>query len=125
MAVFNSVRKVVAASFDFDTDRNLAPALHGGQKTGGVRLPVYAPAWVRVDLVDELPRSRVGVDFWGWGGGGVSLAYPRDTTLFFRYLSGRAERILWEINDAQGQQTRYSESFMLTPLDTQRVRSPF
>ena len=40
------------------TDWIRAPELKAGRKNQGVVVPVLAPAWVRLQLVDELPKSR-------------------------------------------------------------------
>jgi len=60
------------------TDWGLAPALQGGQKNAGVQVPVYAPAWVRVDLVDEPPpQPRVDLRAGIRGGGRHICHAPR------------------------------------------------
>ena len=119
------VLRAADAGLGYYTDWAHAPAVHGGKKNAGQQLPAAAPAWIRLYLVDELPRNRVNIDLWGWGGSGLTLNYPRDTTLVVPYLAGRPELVLWEINNEQGQKTRYSRAFTLSPLDTQRVRIAF
>jgi hypothetical protein len=107
------------------TDWGLAPTLQGGQKNAGVQVPVYAPAWVRVDLVDEPPRSRVWIDLWGWEGGSMQLALPRDTVFVFPYFAGTNRLLMSELTNEQGVRTRVSRTLTLAPLDTQRVRIAF
>ncbi|MBU6122927.1 hypothetical protein [Hymenobacter siberiensis] len=107
------------------TDWTLAPGLRGGAKNEGVAVPAAAPGWVRLDLVDELPKSRAWFSLWGWGGGGMYLAVPRDTTVVVRYLANRQEMVLWEITNEKGVKSRYDKSFTLAPLDTLRVRIAF
>ena len=107
------------------SDWNLAPQLHKGEDNNEVRLPVYAPAWVKVDLVDEPPRSRV----WMYlsGNNGVRLTFPRDTTIVFPFLTGggRETFIYWSIIDTVGHETQERRTFIQPPLDTQRVRIAF
>ena len=75
--------------------------VRNGQTNRNLRLPVQAPGWVRIKLVDEPPRAnsgRVGV-------GGFQDSYsaglplPRDTT-FYRYFPAHIPgRISWFIED--------------------------
>ena len=102
-----------------------APTLQGGRKNEGIAFLVDAFGWVRLNPVDELPRNRIGIDFWGWGGGGLTVYYPRDTSFVVPYIAGRPEAVLWEIIDERGQRTRYSRDFTLAPFDTLRIRIPF
>lgn len=117
--------RAAEAGLGYYTNWALAPPLGGGRKNEGLRVPVTAPAWVRLDLQDELPHNRVWISLWGWGGGGINLAVPRDTSIVVRYAAGRAETVLWEIINEAGSKSRYSKSFTLLPLDTQRVRIAF
>ena len=120
------VLRAANAGLGYYTDWSQAPTVRGGKKNVGVQLPVAAPAWVRLDLVDEPPRSRVYMTLWGWGGGGLILYYPRDTTFVVPYLAGSTqEMVLWDITNDRGVRTRYNRTFTLAPLDTQRVRVAF
>ena len=114
-----------ADALGYYTDWARAPRLTGGQGNAAVVLPVVAPAWIRLDLVDELPRNRVWMFFSGFGGGGLQLPYPRDTSVVFPYLAGQENFIYWRITNAQGQETTGQRTFIQAPLDTQRVRIAF
>ncbi|MDO7875451.1 hypothetical protein Q5H93_11975 [Hymenobacter sp. ASUV-10] len=120
------VLRAAEGRLGYYTDWNLARALRKGEENE-VRLPVYAPAWIRLDLVDEPPRSRVWMFFSGFGGGGLTVPYPRDTTLIFPYLTGPGKEsfIFWAIKDTLGRETEYRRTFIQPPLDTQRVRIAF
>ena len=119
------VLRAADAGLGYYTDWSLAPALRGGQKNAGVQLPAAAPVWIRLDLVDELPKNQVRIFFSGFGGGGLELPYPHDTTLVFRYLTGQQSFIYWRITHEQGQETTGQRTFTQPPLDTQRVRIAF
>ncbi|MBU6119581.1 hypothetical protein [Hymenobacter siberiensis] len=114
-----------AGGLGYYTDWARAPALRGGQQNTGVQVPAAAPAWIRLDLVDELPRNRVWMFFSGFGGGGLQLPFPRDTSVVFPYLAGQENFIYWRITNAQGQETTGQRTFTQAPLDTQRVRIAF
>ncbi|MBT2559495.1 hypothetical protein J7E24_17040, partial [Hymenobacter sp. ISL-91] len=73
------------------TDWSWAPDLKPGRKNEQVRVPVLAPAWVRIQLVDELPKSRIQLSITGYSGSGEQLRYPRDTT-FIRTISAQYSR---------------------------------
>ena len=119
------VLRAADAGLGYYTDWAQAPAVHGGKKNAGLQLPAAAPAWIRLDLVDELPRNRVWMFFSGFGGGGLQLPYPRDTSVVFPYLAGQENFIYWRITNAQGQETTGQRTFIQAPLDTQRVRIAF
>ena len=112
------------AGLGYFTDWALAPALQGGHKNEDLRLPVYAPVWIQLDLVDEAPRSRIRIFFSGFGGG-HQINYPRDTAIVFPYLSNQESFIYWRITNERGQETTDRRTFTIAPLDTQRVRIAF
>ena len=116
------------AGLGYYTDWAAAPRLAGGRGNAGVQLPVYAPCWVRIDLVDTLPRSQVNFFFSGFGGGGSTVPYPRDTTLYFRYIAGGGQQtfIYWRITqNGPGPEVTDSRTFIQPPLDTQRIQILF
>lgn len=48
------------------TDWALAPELTAGRSNKGVVVPVLSPAWVKLVLVDEPPKSRVMLNTQGY-----------------------------------------------------------
>jgi|GEM_PF-1087255 len=107
------------------TDWSLAPNLLAGRKNTGLVVPVLAPAWVRLQLVDEPPKSRVSLFVSGYEGSGDRLNSPRDTTLIRPSLGGFVGKIIWVITDEQGHDTQYAHDVRLAALDTLTVRIPF
>lgn len=106
------------------TDWALAPHLTAGRDNNGVVVPTYAPAWVKHQLVDEPPKSRVSIYLSGYEGNGDRLNYPRDTTLIRPTFAGKTG-ISWSITDEKGNTTSYSQNITLSALDTVKVRIPF
>ena len=127
-AGWDYVLQLVPGGLGYYAGITQAPALRGGRKNEGIAFFVDPPCWVRVDLVDEPPKNRMWFFFSGFGGGGLSLPYPRDTTLYFPYLTGggRETFIYWRmIPNGLGVESSDSRTFIQPPLDTQRVRIAF
>ncbi|WP_375416926.1 hypothetical protein [uncultured Hymenobacter sp.] len=106
------------------TDWAVAPQLTAGRQNKDVTVPVLAPAWVRLVLVDEPPKSRVTMTITGYSGSGETLRYPKDTILVRPILAGLTPSIAWFIND-QGQDKQSYQEIQTTALDTVTVRIPF
>ena len=107
------------------TDWTTAPKLQAGRKNQDVRISVLAPAWVRLQLVDEPPKSRILINISGYEGSGTQLYYPHDTTLIRPMLAGFARKIIWVITNDQGNDSQYSQDVQPAALDTLTVRISF
>ncbi|MFD1470692.1 hypothetical protein ACFQ48_20870 [Hymenobacter caeli] len=107
------------------TDFAAAPALTAGRKNMSLVVPVLAPAWVRLQLVDEAPKSRVSIHISGYDGPGDRLDYPRDTILIRPVTAGFPIKIIWVITNEKGNDAQYSQDVKLNALDTVTVRIPF
>lgn len=79
---------MATAPLGYVTDWGLAPSLTAGRRNKDLVIPMYAPAWVRLVLVDEPPKSRVIMTIQGYSGGGELLNYPQDTVLIRPILGG-------------------------------------
>lgn len=99
--------------------------LQNGRKNATLRLPVQAPAWIRLHLVDEGPKSQVRMFFSGFGGGGYTLTYPRDTSLVFSYQAETPAFLYWRITPDRLPEVTGQRLIALAPLDTMTVRVPF
>jgi hypothetical protein len=106
------------------TDWGLAPSLTAGRRNKDLLVPMYAPAWVKLVLVDEPPKSRVAMTITGYSGGGESLRYPRDTVLIRPIMANLTKSVTCFIYEL-GQDRKVTYSFQATPLDTVTVRIPF
>jgi hypothetical protein len=113
-----------SAAPGYRTDFNLAPALTPGRKNTGLVVPVLAPAWVRLQLVDELPRSRVVMYVSGYEGSGTRFVFPRDTIFIRPKMAEFPGKIIWVITE-DGVDRQAFQDINLTPLDTITVRIPF
>ena len=100
------------------------PSLTAGRRNDNLLIAMLAPAWVKLQLVDEPPKSRAVINLWGYEGNGDVLYYPRDTTLIRPVLGGYTGNIMWEINNT-GIFVQHSQSVQVPALDTVMVRIPF
>jgi hypothetical protein len=107
------------------TDWGLAPKLTAGRKNTDLLIPVYAPAWVRFQLVDVPPKNRVSIFLSGYEGNGDRIYYPRDTAVIRPSLAGFSGKFVWVIRDEQGVDKQYSQDVNMIALDTLTVRVPF
>ena len=106
------------------TDWLQAPSLTAGRQNTPVVVPVLAPAWLRLALVDEPPKSRVTIEISEYSGSGETLSYPRDTVLIRPILANFKTGLLWSIND-QGQEKATTLYLQPGSLDTVTVRIAF
>lgn len=109
----------------YSTDWAVAPSLTAGRKNTGLIIPMMAPAWVRLRLVDVPPKNRVSIHISGYEGPGDQLNYPRDTTLIRPMVAGYATKIIWVIRDDKDSPTQYSQDVKLAPLDTLTIPISF
>jgi len=109
----------------YSTDWAVAPSLTAGRKNTGLVIPMMAPAWVRLQIVDAPPKNRVSMHISGYEGPGDRLNYPRDTTLIRPMVAGYATKIIWVIEDEKGYPTQYSKDVKLAPLDTSTIPITF
>ena len=99
-----------------------------GQSNRNLRLPVQAPGWVRIKLIDEPPRAnegRVGVGgFQDSYSAGLPLS--RDT-IFYRYFSAHTPgRVSWIIEDhTKGTKIEGAKDLTISSLDTATVEVRF
>ncbi|MGI4873931.1 MAG: hypothetical protein ACRYFX_22455 [Janthinobacterium lividum] len=102
-----------------------ATGITAGRANQGVVVPMLAPAWVRLQLVDELPKNRISMHISGYEGPGDRLYYPRDTVLTRPLVAGFSGQIIWVITNEKGIDTQYSQTIKVGALDTAKVRIPF
>ena len=107
------------------TDWAVAPYLTPGRKNQNLIVPVLAPAWVRLVLVDEPPKSKVSMHISGYEGNGDELNPVQDTTLIRPSLAGFTWKLIWIVRDVNGTKTQHEQVINLAPLDTLSVHIPF
>ncbi|WP_187311454.1 hypothetical protein [Hymenobacter sp. BT188] len=115
---------MATAPLGYVTDWGLAPSLTAGRKNEDLVIPMYAPAWVRLVLVDEPPKSRVTLNVQGYNGQD-KWPYPaRDTVLIRPILADLTNSVTWLIYEP-GQDRKVTYPFQVASLDTVTIRIPF
>ncbi|WP_149867321.1 hypothetical protein [Solirubrum puertoriconensis] len=98
------------------------PQLKGGRKNKGLRVPVDAPAWVRIHLRDEPPRTdAVNIVVGGFQQSFI-IRPPKDTVIF-RFVPPGDNVVGWQLNGgrttpAEEHRIRYT----VAGMDTARVQ---
>ncbi|KAA9331832.1 peptidase associated/transthyretin-like domain-containing protein [Adhaeribacter soli] len=107
------------------TDWQEAPNLSNGRKNKDVKVKVNAPAWVRIKLIDELPKSKVWLAIAGYAGPVDNLSFPKDT-IFYRFTTADfARRVTWEITDTLAIKTLRYQDYYVAGMDTVTVEIKF
>ena len=103
-----------------------SPSLTAGRRNTGLLIAMYAPAWVRLQFVDEPPKSRVMISIQGYDSTGDRLYDPRDTVLIRPTIAGFPLNLLYVITE-NGVERRNNLVVQPNPapLDTVTVRIPF
>ncbi|MGI4873932.1 MAG: hypothetical protein ACRYFX_22460 [Janthinobacterium lividum] len=101
-----------------------ATGITAGRANKDVVVPMLAPAWVRLKLVDEPPKSPVVITTDGYEGSGDTFYYPQDTVVIRPLIFGSKPIISWWI-DENGKTRNSSNSIQPNALDTVTVRIPF
>ncbi|OGX83340.1 hypothetical protein BEN47_03335 [Hymenobacter lapidarius] len=108
---------------------NTEVSIDGGRANNDLRVPVFAFAWVRYVIVNELPKPPNSVHslyITGHGSGlGINIYQPRDTVIIERVIGGTNTRTTWFVRDRQGKSTQYDKNTLVPPLDTLDVRITF
>ncbi len=107
------------------TDWAEAPELTAGRKNKEVVVPVLAPAWVRLLLVDEPALNTSSIHLSGYDGPGDRLNFPRETTLIRPALADFPRKVIWVLTSEKGVDIQFEQEVKLSPLDTVTVRIPF
>ena len=107
------------------TDWDTAPALTAGRDNPAVRVPVLAPAWVRLQLVDEPPLyTATQMVIAGYSGSGETVRPMRDMVLV-RPILALPTTISWWIDYQNGTTVHDYRHLQPQALDTVSVRIAF
>ncbi|MCB2378520.1 carboxypeptidase-like regulatory domain-containing protein [Hymenobacter sp. BT635] len=102
-----------------------APTVRRRQPAANLRLPVQAPAYLRIRLLDEPPRSRVWLTVSGYAGPADEFAAPASQT-YVRRIDAREPRyIAWSVRDTTGRRTDGAQQVRVTALDTLSITIRF
>ena len=99
-----------------------SPTIKGGRKNKGVRVPVQAPAWVRLHLRDLPPRSdAANVAVWGNIQPSIRIRPPLDSVFVFFTPSNSPGGIVWQLNGSTTDNSEHRIPFTVAGMDTVTV----
>ncbi|WP_460675803.1 hypothetical protein [Hymenobacter coalescens] len=103
------------------------PEVRGGRRNRDLRPSCVAPAWVRIRLLDEPPRTLAMVGVTGYLSGQLDreIRYPRDTTYVRQLAAFEPNTITCFIYVNGVEQPRQRQSFTPALLDTVNVTFRF
>ncbi|UOQ53948.1 hypothetical protein [Hymenobacter cellulosivorans] len=102
-----------------------APVLSRRHPREGLRVPVQAPAYLRLHLLDDPPSSRAIIRVYGYGSNVDEFNYPVTSTHIRMLDAGEKRRINWEIQAENGQKLTGGQDLLVPSLDTQTVTIHF
>lgn len=100
-----------------------SPTIKGGRKNKGVRVPVQAPAWVRLHLRDLPPRSdAANISVGGALDKSFTIAPPLDTVLVQLSWPYTANTIVWQLRGGRtNDNDEHRIPFTVAGMDTVTV----
>lgn len=108
------------------TNQGNGPLLKAGTKNDNLVVNADAPAWVRINCVDDPPYGKVGLFINGYlNGGENTIIGPGNSSLVRPEFSYTADSIYWEINSGQGKTVKGRLPYKTTAFDTAMVTIHF
>ena len=113
------------------TNQGDGPLIYGGRKNDNLVVAADAPAWVRVNCVDDPPYGIVNLETRGYldGPNGQQVDYQYIDAGNFLYirsiLSYTDQPVYWEVTDLQGNNTKGRIPYTTTGFDTTTVTIHF
>ena len=103
-----------------------APLLTAGRKNDNVIVKTAAPAWVKINCVDDLPLSKVGLTTAGYAGSSEDQIVGPGNFLFVRpTASNLSTQLYWKIVQENGQSAEFRQPYTAANFDTVTVTIHF
>jgi len=110
----------------YASDYGDSPILKNGGKNDNLLVKTAAPAWVKINCVDDPPLAKVGLETWGYSGSGERQNVGPGNFSFVRpTLSNLSTQINWRIADVQGNITTGAQPYKISNFDTVTVTIHF
>ncbi len=110
----------------YASDYGDSPILKNGRKNENVLVKAVAPAWVKINCVDDPPLAQVGLETQGYSGSGDRQNVGPNNFSFIRpTLSNLSTQINWRIADKQGNITNGIQPYTAANFDTVTVTIHF
>ncbi|GAB2958018.1 hypothetical protein GCM10027048_26050 [Hymenobacter coalescens] len=100
------------------------PEVRGGRRNRDLRPSCVAPAWVRIRLLDEPPRTLAMVNVTGYLGQDYPIRYPRDTT-YVRQILPKDPNVFFAFITTNGISTTQQQALFPSIMDTVSVTFRF
>ncbi len=110
----------------YASDYGDSPILKNGRKNDNLLIKTAAPAWVRINCVDDPPLAKIGLNTWGYNGSGDNQNVGPGNYSFVRpTLSNLAQNFIWEVRDAQANLIKGTQPYTVANFDTVTVTIHF
>ncbi|RZJ58317.1 MAG: hypothetical protein EOO55_01090 [Hymenobacter sp.] len=111
----------------YTSDYGDCPLLKAGHTNDGLLVKTAAPAWVKINCIDDLPLNKIGLytDGYRTGAGENQNIGPGNFSFIRPMLSNTTGSIYWEILDAQAQVTKSRQPLTVANFDTAIVTIHF
>lgn len=111
----------------YASDYGDCPLLKAGHQNDNLLVKTAAPAWVKINCVDDAPLGKIGLytDGYRTGSGENQNIGPGNFSFIRPMLSNTAGSIYWEILDMQGKVTKNRQPLTVASFDTATVTIHF
>lgn len=110
----------------YASDYGDSPILKNGSKNDNLLVKTAAPAWVKINCVDDPPASRVGLTTAGYIGSSEDQVLGPGNFSFVRpVISNLSNSIYWKIVDNQGKAVERRQPYTVANFDTVTVTIHF
>lgn len=98
-----------------------SPPVKGGRKNKSLRVPVEAPAWVRLHLQDVPPRTEALTISVGGFHESFSIVTPMDTVIYRVIVPMESNSVIWALNGLETPPNINRIIFSVAGMDTARI----
>ncbi len=110
----------------YASDYGDSPILKNGSKNDNLLVKTAAPAWVKINCVDDPPASKIGLTTTGYNGSGDNQNVGPGNFSFVRPTqSNSAGLIYWRIIDEKAKVTEFQKPLTVSNFDTVTVTIHF
>ncbi|WP_167856885.1 peptidase associated/transthyretin-like domain-containing protein [Hymenobacter aquaticus] len=102
-----------------------APGIGRHRRRKHLRLPMQAPAYVRVQLLDTLPLTKAWITVYGYSGGADEFSLPGSQSYVRRLDAHEPRRVSWNIITENGVRYEGYKDLLVNGLDTVTLKIRF
>lgn len=110
----------------YASDYGDCPYLTAGSKNTGVRVKTAAPAWVKINCVDDPPASKIGLYTSGYNGSGDNQTIGPGNFSYVRPIGSNSPGSIYvETSDSKGNVSKSWQPVNVANFDTAKVTIHF